>query len=231
VNGLYLYCFTPPGHMPGPDLAGFGSDSISGIALTGLTLWVERLGACPAASVEATLRHHAVVESAWTQAPACLPVRFGQWFQTEELLERSVAERSSELKAALERVAGAGEHGLRITDPAEPTERAADSEAGGPRPGSGRAYLEAARERVHRREGRAVRARALGAALERALGDSIRAQRVDPLADGQGLVSIAHLVGRERSAEYAAKVTLFEKEHVELSMVRTGPWPPYSFAP
>jgi hypothetical protein len=231
VNGLYLYCFTPPGTLPGPDLAGFGTDSISGIPLTGFTLWVERLGACPVASVEATLRHHAVVERAWTRAPACLPVRFGQWFRTLEQLESSVDERRTELEAALAWVAGAGEHGLRIVDPEEPTPRETASRPAAPRAASGRAYLEAARDRVHRREGRELRARSLAESLEAALGDSIRAQRADPLAEGQGLVTVAHLVARERAEQYAARVTAFEKEQYRLRFIGTGPWPPYSFTP
>jgi hypothetical protein len=230
VNGLYLYCFTPPGHLPGPDLAGFGTDSISGIPLTGFTLWVERLGACPAASVEASLRHHAVVERAWTHAPACLPVRFGQWFRTLELLESSVDERRPDLAAALIRVAGAGEHGLRIVDPEE-SPAAPETGPRPARPATGRAYLEAARERVHRREGRAARTRTLAESLERALGDAIRAQRVDPLAEDQGLVSVAHLVARDRTEAYADRIAAFEKEHEQLRFVGTGPWPPYSFAP
>jgi hypothetical protein len=194
-----------------------------------LTLWVERLETCPEPSVETTLRHHAVVKTAWRRAPACLPVRYGQWFATASLLEERIHERAPELESALARVWGADEHGLRVMDPAETREE----EPGGPphRPVSGREYLEIVQRRVHRRETREQRARSLAEALESALSGSIRAQRMDALGADQGLVSLAHLVGREHKEDYARRIAAFRREHAELRFVAGGPWPPYSFAP
>jgi hypothetical protein len=179
--------------------------------------------------VETTLRHHAVVKAAWKHTPACLPVRFGQWFATPALLEERVKQRKPELDAALARVSGAGEHGLRVIEPYDGEAHEPEPPAGPP--GSGREYLEAVRRRVQREETRDARARSLAQALEAALAGSIRAQRMDSLTPDQGLVSLAHLVGRELEKEYGRRVAAFQRRRAELRFIRGGPWPPYSFAP
>jgi hypothetical protein len=206
-----------------------GPESVTGIPLTGLMLWVERLESSPEPSVETTLRHHAVVKTAWRHAPACLPVRFGQWFATSALLEERIRERGPELELALARVAGAGEHGVRVVEPSDEGEDEPDARAAAP--ASGRAYLESVQRKVHREEAREERARTLAQAVEAAMAGSIRAQRMDLLSADQGLVSLAHLVGREREKEYGRRVTIFERSHGVLRFIRGGPWPPYSFAP
>jgi hypothetical protein len=229
VNGVYIYCITPPGYGPGPDLARFGPAPISGKPSIGLLLWVERLQACPDPSVEATLRHHAVVTSAWRSAPACLPVRFGQWFRDEAALEDRVEARRPELEAALRRVSEASEHSLRVLDPAEGQEETAEVPT--PQPASGRRYLESVQHRVRRYEAREHKARALAEQVETHLKGVIRDQRVAPLPLGQGLVSLAHLVGKDHEEEYARRIDDFQNRHAELRFIRGGPWPPYSFAP
>jgi hypothetical protein len=196
--------------------------------LTGLTLWVERPEACPEPSVEATLRHHTVVQHAWRHAPACLPVRFGQWFRSASLLEERVEQKRGTLEPALAEVTRAGEHGLRVIDPREAAEVEPEDRH---RPASGREYLEGVRRRVRRSEQRALLARSLAQALAAGLGSIIRAQRVDPLPPEHGLVSLAHLVGFERAREYERRIQAFQREHGELRFVSGGPWPPYSFVP
>lgn len=181
----------------------------------------------PRPTVEAIRRHDAVVRAAWTSAPACLPLRFGQWVESRDTLEARLTEQRAELERGLARVAGAGEHGVRVVDPAE----TAKTEPQAPRPTSGKAYLERLQDKAHRQEERERRADAIGRELKAALAEVIRAQRLDPLPSGQGLVSVSHLVPREHEPEYTRRLRDFREEHAELGFVLTGPWPPYSFGP
>ena len=229
--GLYLYCFLPPSHAPGTGLASVAAGPISRVSLPWIDVWFEETETVPRAEFEAIRRHDAVVRSAWSTASACLPVRFGQWLPDRGALEERLEERRAELERALTRVTGAGEHGIRISEKVRPAATGAQERASEAPPPPGRAYLERARARVRAQEAHARAAAALGAELEEALGDAIRAQRVETLPPEKGIASVAHLVGRDREPEYRERVRAFAEGHVELEMVETGPWPPYSFSP
>jgi hypothetical protein len=228
VSGLYLYCFTPAGYCPGLDLAGMGANPVSCRAVPGFSVWAEVLDEAPAVSTESIRRHHDVVTAAWTLAPACLPVRFGQWLADPVTLQGTVEEQRAELERALARVAGAGEHGVRISEPGMNPGRSGKHES---QPNSGREYLERIREKVRAQDEHERRGQALASELEAFLAGTIRAQRVDPLAPERGLVSVSHLVPRERSTAYRVELSRFRERHPELEVLCTGPWPPYSFAP
>jgi hypothetical protein len=227
VSGIYLYCFTPPGTVPGADLAGVCAGLVTHLALPWLTVWLEETDDVPRADLETIRRHDAVVRAAWAATPACLPVRFGQWFAEAGALEKTLTERRMELERALTTVADAGEHGIRITE----TDPTTEAEAERARPSTGRAYLEWLQARMRRDDARARRVAALGEELEASLGPAIRAQRLDVLPAGQGLASVAHLVPIERAEAYAEGIRAFGARHPELGLLETGPWPPYSFAP
>jgi len=228
VSGLYLFCFTPPGYCPGADLAELHGDSVSCVTVPGLTVWAEAAEAAPRASADAIRRHDAIVRAAWKLAPACLPVRFGQWLPGLEPLEARLEEQRAELERALARVEGADEYGVRISDPLTSTKPAQPED---PRPTTGRAYLEWVREKVRAQDEHDQLGDDLSRELEAWLAGSIRAQRSDRLSPGHGLVSLSHLVERERSGEYQAKLEQFRAAHPLVDMRTTGPWPPYSFTP
>jgi hypothetical protein len=170
-----------------------------------------------------------VVTAAWTLAPACLPVRFGQWLADPATLSETVEEQRAELERALARVEGAGELGVRISEPG--ILGGATSRGDKPPPTTGREYLERIREKVRVRDDHEQRGRAVASELEATLEGVIRAQRVDVLPPERGLVSLSHLVSREREQEYSDRIARFRERHPELEMLCTGPWPPYSFAP
>jgi hypothetical protein len=228
VSGLYLYCFTPPGFCPGSELAGLGAHPVSCRTVAGLAVWAEELDGAPEVSVEAIRRHHDVVRAAWALAPACLPVRFGQWLADAGALQETVEEQRAELERALARVTGAGEHGVRISEPGIIPGPSPKHE---PQPTSGREYMERLREKVRAQDEHETHGRTVASELEASLEGTIRAQRVDRLTPEQGLVSVSHLVSREREREYAAGISRFQGSHPELEILCTGPWPPYSFAP
>jgi hypothetical protein len=228
VSGLYLYCFTPPGYCPGPELAGLGADPVSCSVVPGFSVWTDLLDGAPEVNAESIRRHHDVVLAAWSLAPACLPARFGQWLADPGTLPITVEEQRAELERAMARVTDAGEHGVRIS---EPGILARPSRGDRTPPTSGREYLERLREKVRGQAEHERRGQAVASALEAALEGTIRAQRVDRLPPERGLVSVSHLVSSAREAEYTERLARFRERHAELEMLCTGPWPPYSFAP
>jgi hypothetical protein len=121
---------------------------------------------------------------------------------------RAVAERRDEFARRLDRVRGAVELALRV----EPREREPEP----PAATSGGDYLRA----------KAARMRTAGRLHER-FAALARASDVQP---GRELLRAAYLVDRDAVAGFVALVQLVGREHPELALLCTGPWPPYSFA-
>ena len=155
-------------------------------------------------TADALWRHDAVLEELMEQR-AILPVRYGTLVADDEAAERAVAERHDEFVAGLERVRGAVELALRV----ELTEPAGD-------PANGLEYL---RLKVAR----------MGTArlLHERLAALARASAQQP---GRELLRAAYLVDREAVADFVALVERLQRDHPELGLLCTGPWPPYSFA-
>jgi hypothetical protein len=133
-----------------------------------------------------------------------LPVRFGTRVADERAAVEAVAPQGEALARALEHVRGAVEVSVRAVsrDGELPTD-------------SGRAYL---RERVAREQ--------LAQRLHEPLSEAARDAR---LQDGPELLRAAYLVDRGEVPAFVALVERLQREHGELSVLCTGPWPPYSF--
>lgn len=163
------------------------------------------VGPADADATPEALRKHMRTVSELMRDRAVLPVRYGTQLEEPEL-ERLLHERREPLAAALDRVRGAVEVAVHARIAAAST-----SEAASPR--SGREYL-------MRRAGNAdPRLRPL-AAVARAVAPA-------PRSDGSRL---AYLVDRGRVSEFVDAVRQLDREHPDLELVCTGPWPPYSFS-
>ena len=138
-----------------------------------------------------------------------LPVRFGTLVSDERAAARAVAERRDELVAGLERVRGAVELAVRADrrDRPEPPERSP----------SGREYM---RAKARRLEGARL--------IHQSLVARARESVVQP---GPEALRAAYLVGRDEVEDFIALVRRLQREHREMDLVCTGPWPPYSFSP
>jgi len=156
---------------------------------------------------EALWRREAVIERLMEDRDL-LPVRYGTVVQDEQAAAAAVAPRSEALARALDRVRGAVELSVRAVAAGGDDAKAAGHV-------SGRDYLRdhAARERL---------ARALHEPLAAAARDSV-------LHDGPGVLRAAYLVDRGRVDGFVALFRELQREHRELAVVCTGPWPPYSF--
>ena len=177
-----------------------------------------------ATGIDSIRAHDAVVRAALRTATP-LPARFGTTFRTEEELRESLREREAELSAALERVAGRVEMGLRVgwVEPAPAGVAQEDVR-------SGRDYLEARRRDLAAHEDLRRRAEARLDEVERkVLEEGVpRVRSVLPEPGVAGVV--AHLVRRHEVGAYRTRVAEARSTLPELDLRLSGPWAPYSFA-
>ena len=216
---IYVYAVLG-GYADLPALPGLEDAPVEARETAGLTLAVSQHAATPELSNDAVLRHAHVVEQLAQAAAAVLPARFGLGFEDELSLQRGVGAQAAELRAALERVRGCAEVGLRVLSP----EREERPEERPEAPLGGGDYLRARLRETTERERLAGE---LHDALARHARDSTR--RVP--AGGRTLLSAAYLLPHDDVGAFRREVERLERSHPELALVCTGPWPPYSFAP
>lgn len=160
-------------------------------------------------------RHEAVVERLMAQAPV-LPLRFGTMLRGEEELGTFLRESGDELAEGLERVRGRVELGVRVLGE-PPRERPVGER-------SGRDYLMARRDAHHRAE------RTAGEVHEPLAAVAHEARLRSPGAP-PAILAGAYLVDRGAVDAFKARVSTLAAARVDVSIVCTGPWPPYSFVP
>jgi hypothetical protein len=184
--------------------------------IEGLELIVSRTAReHPYVSEKAVLRHANVVEELMARSRAILPAQFGHAFANEDELLDAVRTKAPELKGGLSRVKGCLEFGLRVLG-GEPANKGASLGFSGS--DYMRARLDEARER-----------------------DRVSQDFHEPLAQvsrasarfggaSRDLLRAAYLVANERADAFHDQVRRLETTHPELTVICTGPWPPYSFA-
>jgi hypothetical protein len=154
--------------------------------------------------------HGLVVEALAAIASSVAPVRFGESFADELRLVAAVEERLPVIAAALDRVAGCVEIGVRVAAPVRAAAVVATS---------GKEYLQ---ERLAALRDHDV----LMSGLHEHLETVSRAANVS----SRGSFEADYLLERDQVAEAERHVRAFAAEHAELTVVCTGPWAPYSFA-
>jgi hypothetical protein len=198
-----------------PPLAGVDGASLERRRIAGLDVVVSRKGSESAeVTEEAVLTHANVVEELMGRSSAVLPARFGRAFTSEEELSEAVRTKAAALEHGLTRVRGCVEFGLRVLGAPPAPEAGADLSGGEYM----RARLAEATEREH-----------LSEKLHRPLARLARASARFGGASGD-LLHAAYLVPAETTDEFREHVHRIEAAHPELTMVCTGPWPPYTFA-
>jgi hypothetical protein len=209
---LYVYAFTEaPASLP--DVTGIDQSPLETHAAGGLEAVVSGHDTTPSASEEAIVAHARVVEALAAANVAVLPARFGSVHKDPDALRAAIAEREPELLAALERVRGCVELGVRALAP--PPERAEAS--------SGAAYMHARLQERRELEGLADEVDLPLAGLAREATRTVGATE-------RLLLSAAYLVPEDRVTGFRELVERLQAAHPELGIVCTGPWPPYSFA-
>lgn len=165
-------------------------------------------------TTETAVAHDAVVESLLEHAAAVLPARLGRPFADRAALAAATNGNLPGLRRTLARVRGCVELGVRI---------GGDKPAASARAADGTAYMRRLAAVTARREALADEAEVL---LRPCVVDS----RNDHPRDPGTLFRAAYLVRRDAVDGFARRATRLSEQHPELTVVRTGPWAPYSFA-
>lgn len=160
-------------------------------------------------SREAVLHHAQVVDELAGRSVAILPAQLGRAYRDKEELDEAVRAEEAQLARALRRVRGCVEFGLRVVGSEQP----ADPEAR-----SGADYMRARLEELRRQD-------ALAAQLHEPL---TRLARAATLHRTGGELRAAYLVAREDVPRFAETAARLERTP-GVTVVCTGPWPPYSF--
>lgn len=241
TKSLYVYCLGD--ELDGAafeGLAGVGGARVRVLALGGLAAVVSEASDEGAAVNEENLLAHNRVNAAALARSTPLPCRFDTRAAPERLAEY-VAGHAAALAAALARVRGRVEMSVKLMQRAEGQKAEVESEEGGAlRPvaggaglgarGAGTAFLLKKRREILGEEGARRRAAAAAAWLAEGLAGLAR-ETVERLSPPEAIfVRAAHLVERERVAEYRARLRALAAGRVDLRLLASGPWPPYSFS-
>jgi hypothetical protein len=163
---------------------------------------------------DAVLAHANVVEELMARSAAVLPARFGRAFANEQELADALRAKAPQLARGLNLVRGCVEFGLRALGGG-----VADDQ---PSRRSGREYM---RTRLAEENARQRLATELHEPLARLARASSRFGGAS-----SDLLRAAYLVSREDVAAFSEHVRRLETAHPDVTIVCTGPWPPYSFA-
>ena len=202
---IELYAITDHPGPPLPDVAPLRVVPIDGLAGVYSTASDAEL------SPEALWRHEEVVEALMADRDL-LPVRYGTRLDDEAAVARALEERREELAAALDRVRGAVELSVRAAAPGAPE----------PAGAGGSDYL---RARARAAAGHDRTARVLHEPLSALARASVEGTPHPP-----ELFRAAYLVEHDAVERFTEAVGRLQNANQGLSLLCTGPWPPYSFA-
>lgn len=232
---LYVYCL-------GDDLSGAAFEGLAGVggarvrvlALGSLAAVVSEPGDEAVVVNEENLLAHNRVNAAALAVTTPLPCRFGTRAAAERLAEYVSANKAA-LSSALARVRGCVEMSVKLMEKSEVESQKSEvgSEAGGAdlgAAGAGTAFLLKKRREILGEEG--ARRRAEEAAVWLASGVGGLAREADARLSPSDAIFLraAHLVERERVAEYRTRLRALAAERRDLGLLTSGPWPPYSFS-
>jgi hypothetical protein len=213
---VYALCEAPD--RPPPRRRGLAQAPLEGIPAGRVLAVVSRHSHAPGEpALDALWAHERVIERLMADR-AVLPMRFGTKFPDEAALRAAVESREEAVLAALEHVRGRLELGVRVMRPA-----GSDGDEPAPPPRDGREYL------LTRLAG-ARRAEAAAAELHDPLAAlAVSARRRSTQAPDE-VLRAAYLVDRAQVAHFRATVERLQRDHEDVALLLTGPWPPFSFA-
>jgi hypothetical protein len=207
---IHVYGFVS---APAPELGteGLGGGAVETRAFGAIEAVLSRHASEQAATEESVRRHAQVVDAALRTAGAVLPARFGTAYPDDAALGRAVAPRAGDLSDRLARVRGCVELGVRVLGP-EPEDESV---------GSGAEYMQARlRETTDRRR--------LADEVHGALSELSRESTHRIPHSGRAVLTAAYLVPAESRRLFARRVEELGRAR-GITVVCTGPWPPYSF--
>lgn len=163
---------------------------------------------------DAILAHARVVDALAASNESVLPARFTSDAVGEDDLRRKLLDRRERVLKALEQVSGCVELGLRVL-PAGSNEPLQATSGG---------------EYMRRRLDEVTRAQHLAHSLHDSLAATARASTCNVLARRDLVLTGTYLVPREEIERFGAMLDEAQRDLDGVTLISTGPWPPYSFA-
>jgi hypothetical protein len=234
---LHGYCIRRAGEpAPPPGTSGVDGAGVRLLEAGGVGIWLSEAPSDGSPDAARLREHDRVVRAAMATGTP-LPVRYGARFGNSAEVEAGLAARAADFLELLHRVDGMVEMGVRVlwspeTEAHEPAGAAAGrgSAAGEMVPSTpGTAYLEKRRERLEGERALRDRAERLLQPVEAALAAVARGEAVRELLPAAEIAgTLAHLIPRGEVARYRSAVERVGAG-LDLDLVTTGPWAPYSF--
>ena len=214
---VYGICDRPD--RPPPRAAGLALTPLEGLREGALqAIFTRHASASMELVPEALWAHERVVECLLADR-AVLPMRFGSKVDDDDTLRRFLAERQAERAAALTRIKGRVEVGVRVLSRLAARPQAVTSLVGTP---TGHEYV---RDKLH--EARQVKL--IASALHEPLAALAADNRVQTPRSPDEVLRSAYLVDRRGVPEFRAAVERLQARNADVAILCTGPWPAYSF--
>lgn len=255
ADGTWVYAIAERVAVPDTPLAqvrGVGGQEVRTIEAAGLTAVAEDVGLAEFGEealrrnledldwLEATARaHHRVIDAVALQGPL-VPMRLATIYSGDAQIAAMLSERGADLRAALGRISGHEEWGVKAyanRQPGPSDESATTAVPSRPGGGAGAAYLRRRRDQLtaqkHARQETLADAEEVHAELSRYAAETRLHPPQAPQLTGSKepmILNAAYLLDNARREEFAAAVTALAGQHPGLRFELTGPWPPYSFA-
>lgn len=223
--GCYGYCVAAA-LTPQAELSGIGGARVVARDVAGMKVWVSEIER-PDPDVAHVKAHNAVVEAAISDDATPVPLRFGQWSADFSEFDRLIADKAEWYRERLTIFAGALEFGIRVV---RPDKQAAARVVRLPRADSGTAYMEALRAGAAAAQSEREEADRVRMGVAATMKDLVREEHSEAARTPHGIITVAHLVGREHFEAYHARMQELREQFPELRFLLSGPWAPYSFA-
>lgn len=175
------------------------------------------------------LAHQRVIQGAISRSTSVIPCRFGTLFTDEHQILALLEAHYARVEAGLARLRDRVEIGVRvIVDGIEaPVVRTLEME----RLPEGARYLLGKRQRYDVTRALSARAECLARALNAATAPLWADVNVGTRARESGLLlSLSYLLDRKHLSAFMHAYQQFQDGQPGLKLLRSGPWPPYSFA-
>jgi hypothetical protein len=252
-HGVWIYAVTGRFSPASLDqLSGVGGGPVRAVAAGELTAVVEDVGLAEfgeqalrrnledLAWLEATARaHHRVIDALGRLGPL-VPVRLATVYSSDEGVRAMLTERDADFRAALARIRGRTEWGVKAyaRRSSEPQDAPAGTAApGSQESGAGAAYLQRRRGQLDAQKNARRQMLADAEAIHAELSGHAVGTRLHPPQSPQltgtkalMLLNAAYLLDDERAEDFASVVAALAERYPGVELELTGPWPPYSFA-
>ena len=207
---LYVYALAP-GRIGGIGIRGITGETLQAIRIGRVAAIVGRVRVVPPPTVRNLRRHAEVMTALWQRTPALLPARFGTSAHDLDDLRTMVRPRERTLRRGLRSVRNRAQMTVRLVtgEQADMARPAKDQ--------SGTQYM-----RARQRERTVPAFEALRPHVRR----WVREERVEK---HQRVATIYHLVPRAAAEPYRAALERAAPQ-AGLTLMVSGPFPPYAFA-